>query len=522
MCGISGIIFKQEAPDWSILMAMLEHQFQRGPDATGTWIDGKVGFAHNRLSIIDTSKNGNQPMETDRWVLIFNGEIYGYNELRSLISVRQWKSYNDAETLLFLIDERGIEATLDIVEGMFSFAAYDKSKKELWLAVDPMGIKPLYFYHDERMFSFASTPGALTHCKDAWEMSRTAIDDFLALGATRESFFSGIKKLMPGTILHRQEDGKTGIKKYYKQINYAEINENDLIEAVEKSIQSVKVSDVPVSLFLSGGIDSTVIASNCQFMNAIHLDSPEKEFAERVAKKYDLRLQVISPSDYSAKKCLEDYALKSGDCSMSSIIPYMVSKEVSKFCKVAISANGADELFFGYDRINAVPTWQQRNHIFRGPLTDTTWPHHHSYHDPRNYELDTYVQFDLNKTLDFASMCHGLEVRVPFLNRKVVDMAMSLPMGKHVRGYRRKVILKDYLQKKGFDTPFLDRPKLGFSLFKEPYGYNELKIMGVEFLKESLGINPKLETGRDRKYYEASAAALFCWFSVWRKKITAI
>lgn len=521
MCGIAGLIFKDDAPDWGILSRMAKHQTMRGPDHMGIEVNCKVGFAHNRLSIIDTSATGNQPMQTDRWALIYNGEIYNYQELQRGISVRQWYSYNDTETLLYLIDEKGVEATLDLLEGMFAFAAYDKIDKVLWLAVDPMGIKPVYFYHDERNFAFASSPGALTNCKDRWHLDVNALNDFLALGATYQSLFSGIEKLMPGCVMRRTAEGFTGIKKYYTPKVYENITTSEILMAVQDSIQSVKVSDVPVSVFLSGGIDSTVVASGCQFMNGIHLASPEESYAQYVAKKYNIDLKVIHPKDYSAAECLEDYAMKSGDCSMAAIVPYITAKEVSKLGKVAISANGADELFFGYDRTDQdIITAGQLRHIFRASIFTDHWSESaFKYKDnSRLFELATYVQFDLNKTLDFASMCHGVEMRVPYLNRKVVDMALSLPRDRHVKGRYTKAILKDHLKDQGFSSEFVNRPKVGFSLHYSPTDYDGLKLKGLELLKEMFLISPKL-TGRDARYFEASAAAFYCWFKTWESKL---
>lgn len=519
MCGISGIIFKDMDPDLRILMGMGTHQTMRGPDHSGSWLEGNIGLYHNRLSILDLSKNGNQPMHTDRWALVYNGEIYNYRELQRKIPVRQWNSYNDAETLLFLIDELGVEKALDLVEGMFAFAAYDKIERVLWMAVDPMGIKPLYFYHDDKLFAFASSPGALTHCCDKWDLDLDALDDYLALGATYQSLFSGIKKVMPGTVIRREADGRTGTKKYYHGKVHENITEGDLLQAVRDSVQSVKVSDVPVSLFLSGGIDSTVVASGCEFMNAIHLASTEQAEAQLVAERYQINMRIIHPADYTAAACLEDYARKSGDCSMAAVVPYIVSSEVSKLGKVAISANGADELFFGYDRMSEEVTEKQFNHIFREPIAGGTIWDNLDIKDSRQLELETYVKFDLNKTLDFASMCHGVEVRVPYLNKTVIEMARSLPMSKHVRGNRRKVILKDFLDKEGFSSSFIDRPKIGFSLHFSPIGYEDLKVKAVEYLKNEFNISPKLYTGRDKKYFEASAAAFYCWHQAWKDKL---
>lgn len=523
MCGISGIISKDGQRHHAIADLMFCHQEKRGPDFGSILNHGDNIFAHNRLSIIDLSEYANQPIQTDRWILVYNGEIYNYKELKELLSGYGFKSGGDTETLLFMIDQCGVEMTLRHVEGMFAFAAYDKKEEVLWLAVDPMGIKPLYYYSDERFFAFASSPGALTHCKDKWELDEKALADYLALGATHESLFKGIKKVMPATMLKRESSGRTGIKKYYfvDQPKPKQTRES-VLEAVKKSIQSVKVADVEVVMFLSGGIDSTVVASQCKGMKSIHLDSVETNYAQHVAdviaKDYENDLEIVSPSNYNAQECLEDYSRQSGDCSMSALIPYIVSKEVSEYAKVAISANGADELFFGYDRMtDDEETFNQFQHIFRGSISGgTAWDR--DYGLSRQLELETYVQFDLNKTLDFASMCHGLEVRVPYLNISVVEAALALPRSEHVQGRYTKSILKDFLRTEGYGDDFLNRPKIGFSLFYQPEGYEALQVEGVRFLK-SKGLHQTFGNNRDNKYFKASAAAFYCWYQVWKDKL---
>lgn len=522
MCRISGIIFNKD-PDWKLLYKMAEHQTRGGPDHTGFWIDGNVGFGHNRLSIIDTSENGNQPMETDRWVLTYNGEIYNYQQLRTKIAPRQWKSYNDAETLLFYIDQYGFNKALNDIEGMFAFAAYDKFEKVLYLATDPYGIKPLYWYHDDHYFAFASSPAALAQLKDKWGFNHGELNNLLALGANYDCLFTNIDKLYGGHQLIYSEGFSTQAP--YDVYKPAGVNtKEELKKILIDSIHSVRQSDVPVFMFLSGGVDSSVVASQCPFMNAVHLASPEINYANQVAEKYGNPLMVVEPRDYSALECLEDYARQSGDCSMSSLIPYIVSKEVSKLAKVAISSNGADELFVGYDRIKKQVTEAQFYHIFRHYFikTGTNWMDFGDYDDSRQIELNTYIQFDLNKTLDFASMCHGLEVRLPYLNKSVVKAALSVSYDEHVNGWGNKSILKEMLDKEGFSLEFIHRPKVGFSLHYEPGDYKELQEKGKKLLKEQFGVGPVFNgvyQGRDERYYAYTAAAFYCWFEVWNHKL---
>lgn len=438
-------------------------------------------------------------MESTRWVLASNSEIYNHIDLRKALGPMHWPVHSDTYTLLQLLEHKGLQWTLDNIEGMFSFAAYDKFEKTVYLAVDPFGIKPMFYTDD----GFASSPGALTYLRDKWTLDTDALQDMLALGATRDPLFDGIKRLPGGHVMKwNMLNGTKTILKYYEIIPKP-CDDVELMNAVCHSIESMRMSDVPIHIFLSGGIDSTVVASQMKRVNAVHLDSPEFKYAQQVATKYGNQLMVISPSDFNAERCISDY-VQSGDCSAAAIIPYIVSKEVSKLGKVAISANGADELFVGYHRMMAGKQ-TQLSHIFR--------PIAHRFEcndDTRLLELQTYIEYDLNKTLDFASMCHGLEVRVPYLNKTVVEMAMGMSLEKH--GSKR--VLKDFLKKEGFGNEFLYRPKLGFSLYSQPEGYEALKDEGVKLLAD-MGYSYKLFS-RDLSYYRAIAGNFKVWYERWK------
>lgn len=517
MCRHSGIVSKIKSHDLAIKMA--EHQFKGGPDHTGFWSNDDIIMSHNRLSIIDTSVNGNQPMYTDRWVLSFVGEIYNYRELKTKIAPRAWKSYNDTETLLFYFDQFGIDKTLQNIEGMFSIALYDKIYKKLYLFVDPYSIKQMYWFKSEEFFVYGSSAAPITFVKNKWSFNHYALIDMLSLGATKDPLFEGIRRMPGGSYLTfdlNTEIVATG--SWYTPKEY-QCSESDLIDEVKKSIQLTRNADVPSFIFLSGGIDSTVVASQCRHMNAVHLASPEEVYAKQAAEKYSNTLFFIDPVNFSARECLEDYAFQSGDCSMAAIIPYVVSKEVGKYGKVAISANGADELFFGYNRMHENVTHEQLKHIFRTGM-DHSWFHRIEYWTTRQLELNTYVQYDLNKTLDFASMCHSLEVRVPFLNRTVVEMALSIPRAQHVNGYGNKSILKRFLKSDGFSDQFLNRPKVGFSLHTEPADYASLKVEGLKLLRSEFEIKTHFHNARDARYFEASAAAFYCWFNIWKNRLS--
>lgn len=514
MCGL-GVYISNE-PKLERAFEMWQHLEKRGPDNFGSWMEDLVYMYHTRLAIVDLSKNGAQPMISDRWTLVYNGEIYNNFDLRTKLGPMHWASHSDTLTLLNCIEHKGIEWTINNIEGMFAFAAYDRFEKRLYMAVDSFGIKPLYWTKTDKFFACASSPGALTHLKDKWTLDTQALIDMLALGATKTPLFSGMNRIGGGemVVFDIRKDTVTTTKWYTRKEH--QCNENDLLEAVKHSIQITKVSDVQSFIFLSGGIDSTVVASQCQHMNAVHLQSPEEVYAKQAADKYRNTLFFVDPENYSAKECLEDYARQSGDCSMAAIVPYVVSKEVAKFGKVAISANGADELMFGYSRMDNDVSLAQFRHIFRN--FPSSWDMA-NYKTTRELELQTYVEYDLNKTLDFASMAHSLEIRVPYLNKTVVEMALSLDRNVHVNGYGPKSILKKFLKSEGFDDNFIHRQKIGFSLHKEPHDYALMKVNGMKLLKEQFGIHPKV-ISRDARYYECSAAAFYCFYQVWKNKLS--
>lgn len=528
MCGIAGTVgikFENQGVLWD----MWRHQDKRGPDSKGSWLDGDklVGLAHNRLSILDLSDNGNQPMTTGRYTLTYNGEIYNYKEMQSYLSANDdlgdcHPIGNDAKTLLNYIHKFGMEKALQDANGMYAYCCFDAELQQIHLVVDRFGQKPLYYYHSGASFAFASSIGALMQLKDKWSIDEEGLRSYWLLGSTmgEDSIISGIKRLTGSHHLTYDIRANTVKVERYWQPKFIE-NTSGIEDLVLDAIRKVKVSDVPVYLFLSGGIDSTLVASQCEGMNAVHLDGPELQYAQEAARKFRMNLHVVSPESIDVMTSLKDYAFQSGEPSMAALIPYITSKEVNKLgAKVAISANGADELFFGYDRTKEEVTVGQLRHIFRGINEAFHERVGITYDGGRWLELQTYVQYDLNKTLDNASMCHSLEVRSPFLDHRLVEMALSIPEEVH-RKQGNKTILKNMLRKMGFDDQFLNRPKLGFSLHREPEGMEDLKTQAWKFVKENgfLQCDDSKLNGRDERYLKMSALSFYAWFKTWENKL---
>ncbi len=527
MCGIAGTVGYNNLE----IVALIDHQRKRGPDATGYAIrDSQPNLGHNRLSILDLSENGNQPMTIGKYTLTYNGEIYNYRELQSYIHTNDdlggVKSGNDAYTLLQHISKFGLKKSLESANGMYAFCLFDAELQQINLVVDRFGQKPLYYYHSGATFAFASSPAALLQLKDKWEIDEGGLQSFWLLGSAmgENSIWKGIKKLTGSHHLtYDIRENKISIERYWTP-QFQE-NTNGIEDLILDAINKVKVSDVPIYTFLSGGIDSTLVASQFQGGTAVHLGEKEWEFAKTAADKFKMNIVQVNPDDSNIDESLQDLAFQFGEPLMAGLIPYVTAKEVSKFAKVAISANGADELFFGYDRMSN-PDIQQKG-IFRTSAFDYQYIH---LEPPmarcgwRQWvELQTYVQFDLNKTLDAASMCHSLEVRSPFLDHRLVEMALSIPEGKHFdMRLGRKAILKRMLERMGFSREFLTRPKLGFSLHREPVGMEEKKNAAVKWCRENNFLKIKdwnLLSGRDQRYLESSALSFYHWYKVWEHKL---
>lgn len=519
MCRIAGAYDKDNIKRLLAISGMTEYQHRGGPDARGVKTVDDVTFGHNRLSIIDLTQLGEQPQRAERYMITYNGEIYNFKDFAPL-------SRNDTQAILYTIENKGIEATLPYLNGMFAIGIYDKQEKQIHCIVDRFAQKPLYYYHKAGKFYFASWPAALYDLEDSWELDRDALQSYWLLGSVmgENSLFKGIKKLNASEWLSYDiKTDKITIKRYWQP--QFQDHTNGIEDLVFDAIDKTKVSDVPIHIFLSGGIDSTLVASRFTNGQAVHLDSPERQYAEQVAHKFNIDLKVINPTEISAADALIDYSRQTGEPTMAGLIPYITAKEVSKHGKVAITANGADELFFGYDRTSDDITGKQLGHILRisanftpNPLGEGIPLLHKA--NGRHFELLSYVQFDLNKTLDFASMCHGLEVRAPFLDHRLVEMALSIHEKEH-RAKGNKTILKQMLWRLGFTKQFTDRPKQGFSLHYQPANLPELIRFAWQWVKANgyLTVNDKHLTPRDKKYLEMSALGFYYWFQVWNGKI---
>jgi len=381
MCGINGIALSSNSRrslDVGELERMREVLTHRGPDDAGIFVDaraGRVGLGHRRLSIVDVA-SGHQPMTNeDRSLYIsYNGEIYNHADFRSALEARGhvYNTHCDTETILHLYEEHG-RGCVEHLRGMFAFAIWDQNKRELFIARDRLGVKPLYYARaNDGSLYFASEIKALleTGAIKA-EMNYGALPDYLANHAPsgEDTLFHGIKRLLPGhTLLWR--DGEIEIDQYWDVSFARDANDNrsdaDYIaewgELFRESVRLRLMADVPLGMFLSGGIDSSAIAAVMSGMVAEPIKTFSVAFAEREANELEYaRLVaqtfktnhhevVVSPEDFftALPKLVwhEDEPL----AHPSSVALYFVSELASRHVKVVLTGEGSDELLAGYGR----------------------------------------------------------------------------------------------------------------------------------------------------------------------------
>ena len=385
MCGILGILSKSKV-DVNLLKKMNNSLSHRGPDASGIVIDENLNFgiAHRRLSILDLSDKGSQPMlsHNKQWLISFNGEIYNHKLLRKELEKAghkiSWKGTSDTETLITLIEKLGLKKTLKNINGMFAFALWDKQKKELFLCKDRIGEKPLYYGYIKDAFVFTSELKALEE-HPMWDrdIDRTSLSQFIRYSfvPSPNTIYKKIKKLPPAHFIKISNNGESisdpmcywDVDEFYKnKNNLSSLSQIEILDNVEKliinSVNLKMLADVPVGAFLSGGIDSSYIVALMQSLSEKkiktfsignidqHYDEAPK--ANKIAKHLGTdhehlyietnQIQEIIP------KIPEVYDEPFADASQ--IPTLMVSQLAKKQVKVCLSGDGGDEMFGGYQR----------------------------------------------------------------------------------------------------------------------------------------------------------------------------
>lgn len=511
MCGICGIVDFKEQKDQNInyVKGMVSKLRHRGPDFRNIVNKTPAILGHARLSIIDPSSLANQPMfsSCSRYALVFNGEIYNFKELRQELKKlgHNFQTSSDTEVLLNAYQEFGKECVLKL-EGMFAFAVWDSLKEELFLARDRFGQKPLVFYHVENRISFSSElQSLLEDSKIKREANLTAIYHYLSVQSVPAPFssFLGINKVEPAQCVLFKKNKPLKKWKYYVPEFTSSFTgtEQEATEELEdrllKAVKTHLVSDVPLGLFLSGGVDSSLITAMASKINGkMHSFSmgfseekyDERPFAKKVATIYNTEhyAEISSPDIINLlPKLVRHYGEPFAD--PSAIPTWLLSQMTSNHVAVALSGDGGDDLFGGYERyLNpflyphgcaendslknlrtqleaALGANQIDKNLYMGIIkyyfhwsriwepqkktlcsnelkqstSETTFElmlQHFSKNNSgslldkiQDFELRYYLSSTLMTKVDIASMGASLEIRAPFLDNNVADFALSLP-----------------------------------------------------------------------------------------------
>lgn len=371
MCGIAGILnFNGQQADAAVIKRMTDAMAHRGPDADKFIVDGKIALGHRRLSIIDLSTAADQPFydNSGRYVMVFNGEMYNFQEVRAGITGYEFKTSSDTEVLLAAYIKWG-PACISRFRGMFAFAIWDREEKELFVARDRMGVKPFYYYLDGQQFLFASeTRAILASGLVRREVDMAALHDYFSYQSVTfpDTVIKGITQLQAGSWM-RLKDGKTEQQVYWDLLqppvdfdfaNGKKVGQR-ISELLLQSVSRRLVSDVPVGAFLSGGIDSSAVVglmaqAGAGQPNTFNISFTEEEYdespyAEMVARKFNTRHTriLLKPESFldELHNALDAMDTPSGD----GINTYVVSKAIrARGITVALSGIGGDELFAGY------------------------------------------------------------------------------------------------------------------------------------------------------------------------------
>ena len=378
MCGIIGITSNKNQVNKEFLIEGRDSMIHRGPDSSGIWIseDKKIGFGHRRLSIIDLSDSGHQPMtSSDRnLVITFNGEIYNYLQLREELYSLGYKfvSDSDTEVLLKSYEEWG-ESCIEKINGMFAFAIYDKNNSKIFLARDRAGEKPLFYSSNDDSFYFSSElKGLIKIDMSIKKIDKDSLNIYLSSGyiAGNKSIYENVSKLPPASVLtYDIKTGKKNVSTYWKpifkniktKVNLSKQNQliNELDSLLEDAVKRQMVADVPIGVLLSGGVDSSLItalaARNFSNVNTYtvtfegHADHDESQHARLISNHFQTNHTEINAASINPE-VLSDLAYQYDEPIIdSSMIPtFLVSKLVKQHCTVALGGDGGDELFGGY------------------------------------------------------------------------------------------------------------------------------------------------------------------------------
>ena len=548
MCGICGQLrFDEENVSSKSLNTMMSRLARRGPDASGSWIDGKIGFGHQRLSIIDLSNHGAQPMLDDvlNLTLVFNGTIYNYKKLRLQLAKKGYTffSHSDTEVILKAYHYWG-EDCVKHLDGMFAFCVYDITKQNLFIARDRMGIKPLYYNLSSKSFTFASNTQALLTQNIDESVNPIALQQQLSLHGVvpaPNTIVKGIRKVKPATTISIDSKGGWRENTYWRPLaerSNSEISDEDYIERTHELLtlavaKRISATDVPIGVLLSGGLDSSLIVAllneaghknirtfSIGFEDIEDEAGSEFEYSDQVVEKFNTNHnKYITKNEEVLPRLIEAVSnMAEPMVGQDAVAFYLLSEKVSRHVKVVLSGQGADEVFAGYFWYPRMAQ-EQGNEVDRFAKHYVDRPHEEflqtvmpTYHGP-NYTnkwltkefnksgadtfMDKVLRTDITrlivddpvKRVDNMTMAWGLEARVPFMDTDLVEWALKMPASLKMKGegkFPLKKIARDLLP-----ASVIDRKKGYFPMPALKYVQGEY----LEFMSDILTSNACINRG---------------------------
>lgn len=611
MCGFVGFCSKN-VKDRNVIKEMNNQIIHRGPDSDGYYFDKDVNFGFRRLSIIDLHE-GSQPIlnEGGDIAIIFNGEIYNYQELREDLVAKgyKFKTHTDTEVILHGYEEYGEEGILAKLRGMFAFTIWDSKKEKLFGARDHFGIKPYYYALLDGDLLFGSeVKSFLKYPKFKKAVNEKALKHYLVFqyNPLEETFFKGVKKLRPGHY-YIYENGKMEIKTYYNlTLDYKDMTFDEAVGKIEKEVEESvkyhKISDVEVGSFLSGGVDSSYVVATALPDKTFSVGFDNKGFNETMyAKELSDSLgiknfaKLITPDEFFEGINKVQYYSDEPHANLSSVPLYFLSKLASEQVKVVLSGEGADELFAGYNEYaDALPQriyrklpfslrhklylkYKDRKHFrgqtiilkygqkvedrYIGPaeiMTDelanslvtskyknaeTSRDLTKKYYDEvknmddvskRLYlDMKMWIVEDILLKADKMTMANSIELRVPLLDKKMWELARTIPVRHKVHNEITKYAFRRAAKNK-LPEDWAKRRKLGFVVpfvvwIKEEKYYKIVKeVFNKDFVSEFFDkdkINKLLDdhfngiTNNGRKVY--TIYTFLKWYEIYFKGATA-
>jgi asparagine synthase (glutamine-hydrolysing) len=522
MCGIAGLWQRRGTPEPAVLARMARQLALRGPDDQGVCADGAVGLTHTRLSIIDLG-GGHQPLRTadGRLWLVANGEIYNHLELRAELEAcgHRYLTHSDSEAILHAYAEYG-DDFLRHLRGMYAFALYDRERQRLILARDRLGIKPLFLAETAQGLAFASEIKALLPVLGRREVHLPALAQYLQcqFSTGGETVLAGVQRLLPGEALSIEKDGSQRRWRYWSlrdveplDIDYAEA-EARFDALMETVMREHMRADVPFGLFLSGGVDSSILLAlltryKDEPIRTLSVGFPgsgvanELAGAEEIAARFGSRHQVIQThrEDLLRRLAFSTWAADDLMLDYASLPTLSLAQAAAAELKVVFTGEGGDEAFAGYGRYRrrAWQRWlksliapgasafrsrgdfhgaralgmftkplQVAMEQWRRPVVDA-WeacpPQWSALQRMQAVDMVTALPDNLLVKVDRMLMAHGVEGRVPFLDHRVVEFGLGLPDRLKVRGRDGKIFAKRWAERV-LPREMLWARKRGFSI----------------------------------------------------------